>query len=124
MKPVAVLETCSCQTVHPDAVAAAKVAEMPTARLLGVSDLFKVLGDPTRLRILNALAFGDELCVCDLSAALDMTQSAMSHQLAVLRRARLVKPRKDGKVVFYSLDDEHVRYLLALASEHAAEGKA
>ncbi len=105
---------CSCSTIHEEALQEARRGELPTARLLSLSELFKTLGVPTRLRILNALGQGRELCVCDLSAALDMTQSAISHQLAILRRSRLVRPRKDGKTVFYSLDDDHVRELLAV----------
>jgi len=103
-------------------LASARAAELPVGTLLGLADLFKVLGDPTRLRIVNALAAAGELCVCDLSAALSLSQSAVSHQLAVLRRSRLARPRRDGKTVFYALDDEHVRALLALGLEHAREG--
>jgi ArsR family transcriptional regulator len=72
---------------------------------------------------MNAWAAEPELCVCDLSVALDMTQSAISHQLAVLRRARLVRPRKEGKIVYYSLDDNHIGSLLSLANEHVGERK-
>lgn len=114
---------CAVFAIHTKAVETARKAELPTAHLLSVAELFKVLGDPTRLRIMNALAAEPELCVCDLSVALDMTQSAISHQLAVLRRARLVRPRKEGKIVYYSLDDDHVGSLLALANEHAGERK-
>jgi ArsR family transcriptional regulator len=114
---------CSCAIVHEEAVQNARDAELPTARLLSLSELFKLLGDPSRLRIINALSAAGELCVCDLSAALDLSQSAMSHQLSLLRRARLVRSRKDGKVVFYALDDQHISGLLALAAEHAAEGR-
>jgi len=114
---------CSCAIVHEEAVGQARDAELPTARLLALSELFKLLGDPSRLRIINALSAAGELCVCDLSAALDLSQSAMSHQLSQLKRARLVRSRKDGKSVFYALDDRHVSGLLALAAEHAAEGR-
>ncbi|HAE22460.1 MAG TPA: transcriptional regulator [Spirochaetaceae bacterium] len=114
---------CSCSIVHEEAVQNARSAELPTARLLSLSELFKLLGDPSRLRIINALSAAGELCVCDLSAALDLSQSAMSHQLSQLRRARLVRSRKDGKAVFYALDDQHISGLLALAAEHAAEGR-
>ncbi|HHX87523.1 MAG TPA: winged helix-turn-helix transcriptional regulator [Firmicutes bacterium] len=78
---------------------------------------FKVLGDPTRIRILYALS-RQELCVCDLAAVLNMTSSAVSHQLRVLRGSRLVKLRKEGKVVYYSLDDRHVVELFARGLEH------
>ncbi len=112
---------CFCHT-HKSCRGSRK-AELPTAHLLSVADLVKVLGDPTRLRIMNAWAAEPELCVCDLSVALDMTQSAISHQLAVLRRARLVRPRKEGKIVYYSLDDNHIGSLLSLANEHVGERK-
>ncbi|HPE37131.1 MAG TPA: metalloregulator ArsR/SmtB family transcription factor [Spirochaetales bacterium] len=118
----ALAPTCSCSETHEPALASARAAELPVGTLLGLADLFKVLGDPTRLRIVNALAAAGELCVCDLSAALSLSQSAVSHQLAVLRRSRLARPRRDGKTVFYALDDEHVRALLALGLEHAREG--
>jgi DNA-binding transcriptional ArsR family regulator len=85
-----------------------------------IATLFRMLADPTRLRILYALS-GDELCVCDLGGALALSQSAASHQLATLRAAGLVKPRREGKIVYYSLDDDHVRTLLALGAEHSAE---
>ena len=73
----------------------------------GLADTFSVLGDPTRVRILDVLSHG-ELCVCDLAAVLGLSQSAVSHQLRVLRGIRLVRPRREGRVVFYSLDDQHI----------------
>ena len=85
--------------------------------ILGLSEIFKTLGDPTRLRILQALS-QEELCVCDLVEVLEMTQSAVSHQLRVLRDQRLVKYRKEGKMVFYSLDDEHIINLFAQGLAH------
>jgi len=116
------LDLCTCTILHEEAVAIARSSEASTSVLLATAELFKVFSDPTRLRILNALAVS-ELCVCDLSAALDMSQSSMSHQLALLRRARLVRPRREGKAVFYSLDDEHVRDILRVASVHLDERK-
>ena len=110
-------DRCSCSIVHEGPVAAAKAAEAPVARLLGLAELFKVLGDPSRLRILNALGAA-ELCVCDLSTALDMSQSAVSHQLAILRGARLVRARRDGKSMFYSLDDQHVGQIVEIGRAH------
>lgn len=91
-----------------------------TEHLMALSDLFKVFGDNTRIRILFALAQG-EFCVNDLAAALDMTQSAISHQLQILKHARLVKNRRDGKSILYSLDDEHVRSILTQGMEHIQE---
>lgn len=115
-------DRCSCSIVHEGPVSAAKAAETPVARLLSLAELFKVLGDPSRLRILNALGAA-ELCVCDLSETLDMSQSAVSHQLAILRGARLVRTRRDGKAVFYALDDEHVSQIIDVATTHLNERK-
>lgn len=111
---------CGCRTIHEDRVGRVRDTQIPVARLLRMGELFKVFADPSRLRILGALA-AEELCVCDLASALDMSQSAVSHQLAVLKRSRLVRYRRDGKTVFYSLDDDHVRQILAVASGHLAE---
>ena len=88
--------------------------------LFDLSEFFKIFGDTTRIRILFVL-FEAELCVCDLAAALQMTQSAISHQLAILKRSRLVKSRREGKSVFYSLADEHVRSIIAQGMEHVEE---
>ena len=85
-----------------------------------MADFFKVLGDATRLNILSAL-LGGELCVCDLSAVLGMSVSSVSHQLAVLRRSRLVANRRDGKIVYYRLDDDHVDGMLRLVRTHLSE---
>lgn len=88
--------------------------------LQDLADLFKVFGDPTRIRILYALS-GQELCVCDIADVLDMTQSAISHQLRVLKQSRLVKFRRDGKTVFYSLSDNHVYTILRQGMDHVLE---
>lgn len=88
--------------------------------LYQLSDLFKVFGDPTRLRILHALSVS-ELCVCDIAQALDMTQSAISHQLRTLKQSQLVKFRRDGKTIYYSLADSHVHTILAQGLEHVME---
>ena len=90
------------------------------AGLYDLAELFKVFGDSTRIKILYAL-FEAELCVCDISKLLGLTQSAVSHQLRVLKNSRLVKFRKDGKTVFYSLDDDHVRRMIAQGMEHINE---
>ena len=95
--------------------------EMPAEELLcDLSDLFKVFGDTTRMRILYSL-FESELCVCAITELLGMTQSAISHQLRALKNARLVKSRRDGKTVFYSLADEHVKTILDQGIEHVTE---
>lgn len=92
----------------------------PNEKLLALAELFKALGDGTRVKILCAL-YRSELCVCDLTAILDMKQSAVSHQLRVLRSGKIVKSRKEGKNVYYSLDDRHVSQLLDIGLEHVSE---
>jgi len=106
-----------CGVIHEDIVK--KVEEnMPDEDLLyDIADLFRVFGDSTRVKILYAL-FESEMCVCDIAAILNMNQSAISHQLRVLKSARLVKNRRDGKVVYYSLDDEHVKQIFDQAMAH------
>lgn len=88
--------------------------------LYRLADLFKVFGDPTRIRILYALS-GGELCVCDIAELLKMTQSAISHQLRILKQSALVKFRRDGKTVYYSLADAHVATILAQGLDHVQE---
>ncbi len=96
-------------------------AKMPEEdKLYDMAELFKVFGDSTRIRILYVL-FEAEVCVCDLAQALHMTQSAISHQLKILKQARLVKSRREGKSVFYSLSDSHVRTIIAQGLEHIEE---
>lgn len=89
--------------------------------LLGAAEIFKMLADPNRLRLLHALA-QEEMCVCDLAALVEVSDSAVSHQLRLLRTARLVKFRREGKMVYYQLDDEHVERLLREGLRHAEEG--
>lgn len=109
--------TCGDRVVHLDAVQAARAA-LPVAPLLvGVADIFAALGDPTRLRIVATLA-ARELCVCDLAATLVLSESAVSHQLRELRDLGIVRARRDGRLVYYALDDEHVNALLGQALEH------
>ncbi len=88
--------------------------------LAGLSEIFKVLGDPTRLQIVLALS-KEELCVQDIAAILEMTESSISHQLRVLKTLRLVKLRRDGKLSYYSLDDEHIEDLIRVAARHISE---
>jgi len=108
---------CEMPCVHQENVDRVKGKALTPEEILGLSEIFKTLGDPTRLRILQALS-QEELCVCDLVEVLEMTQSAVSHQLRVLRDQRLVKYRKEGKMVFYSLDDEHIINLFAQGLAH------
>ena len=88
--------------------------------LYDLAELFKVFGDSTRIRILYVL-FEEELCVCDIAQTLNMTQSAISHQLRILKQSGLVKNRREGKQVFYSLADDHVRTIIAQGREHIEE---
>jgi len=86
----------------------------------GLADTFSALGDPTRVRILDALSHG-ELCVCDLAAVLRLSQSAVSHQLRLLRGQRLVRPRREGRMVFYALDDQHIMAIFKQTLQHVEE---
>ncbi len=114
------IESCGFLCVHEHVVARVQ-REMPgDADLLRLADLFKVFGDGTRIRILYVL-FEAEVCVCDLARLLGMTQSAVSHQLRILKQAQLIKSRRDGKTVFYSLADDHVATLLKQGMEHVLE---
>ena len=97
------------------------VPQIDTDDLYQLADLFKVFGDPTRLRILYTLSDG-ELCVCDIASLLNMSQSAISHQLRFLKQARLVKSRKNGKTVYYALCDDHIQTILAQGIAHVQEG--
>ena len=114
---------CSSNVIHPEAVLAGKRMLPRQDELEGMEQFFKVLGDSTRLRILHALLAG-ELCVCDLGETLSMSVSAVSHQLAVLKTARLVRNRRAGKVVYYSLSDDHVTSLLESMRTHLSEGSS
>lgn len=113
-------DVCETEFVDEARVKAVQ-GRMPDAEVLGaLSEIFKVLGDPTRLRIVSALAV-KELCVCDVANLLGSSISAVSHQLRVLRNLKLVKHRKDGKMVYYSLDDECVERLLMEGLKHIGE---
>ncbi|HZK34865.1 MAG TPA: metalloregulator ArsR/SmtB family transcription factor [Bacillota bacterium] len=110
-------DTCAVQCIHEDIVAEVKKNRMSAERTDGLQRLFKVLGDATRLSIVQALLIS-EMCVCDIAASLGMSQSAVSHQLRVLKAAWLVKNRREGKQVYYSLDDDHITQLLEIGIEH------
>lgn len=114
------IERCDCDVIHDDVVM--KVREtMPEMETLNdLAELFKVFGDTTRVRILWALD-SSEMCVCDIAYLLDMTQSAISHQLRVLKRAQLLRNRRDGKIVYYSLADDHVRTIFDQGFSHISE---
>ncbi|APF25390.1 bacterial regulatory, arsR family protein [Clostridium sporogenes] len=111
------IDTCTCNVIHHDVVDKVKDNMIEEDKVQDLGDFFKVLSEPTRIKILYALA-SSEMCVCDISNLLNMTQSAVSHQLKVLRIARLIKFRKEGKVVYYSLDDSHVENVFKQGLEH------
>ena len=111
---------CGYMHLHEDVVRRVE-AEMPEeGALFDLAELFKVFGDSTRIRILYLL-FESEMCVCDIAQLLGMTQSAISHQLQVLKKSKLVKYRRQGKTVFYSLADAHVRAIIGQGMEHVSE---
>ena len=115
------LDRCDCDSIHEEVVAEVRGKMPDEAVLMDLADLFKVFSDSTRVRILCALQYS-EMCVCDIAVLLGMTKSAISHQLRQLRQTRLVKNRKDGKVVYYSLDDEHVGNVFEQGLLHVREG--
>lgn len=114
------VESCSCSLIHEEVVNRVRDCMPEETTLYDLAELFKVFGDTTRIKILCAL-FESEMCVCDIASLLSMNQSAISHQLRVLKQARLVKFRKDGKVVYYSLDDEHVKQIFDHGLVHVNE---
>lgn len=111
---------CDCDVIHADVVDSVRNKMPDEVELSGLSDFFKVIGDSTRSKIMWALD-ESEMCVCDLAVLLNMTKSAISHQLSSLKQANLVKYRKEGKVVFYSLTDEHVKAIFEKGLEHIRE---
>lgn len=114
------IETCGFLCVHEEVAARVQRELPPEEQLMQLADLFKVFGDGTRVRILYVLLTA-EVCVCDLAKLLGMTQSAVSHQLRILKQAHLIKARRDGKTIFYSLADDHVATLLKQGMEHVIE---
>jgi ArsR family transcriptional regulator len=113
-------DVCDITHLHPARVAELRAALIGADDVSGLAETFKALGDPTRVRILDALSHG-ELCVCDLAALVRMSESAVSHQLRVLRNLRIVKPRRDGRMVFYALDDRHIITLFRQGLRHVQE---
>lgn len=114
------LECCDTVEVHEDLLKIVEEKMPPEEELYDLAELYKVFGDSTRIRILFVL-FEAEVCVCDLAQALNMTQSAISHQLKILKQNKLVKSRREGKSVFYSLADGHVRTIINQGLEHIEE---
>lgn len=113
-------ETCDVRVVHLERVARARDEAISQREAERLALTYKALGDPTRLRMMMALARG-EMCVCDLAAFLELTESAVSHHLRRLKDLSLVKSRRDGQILYYSLDDVHVSKLLRIGLEHIRE---
>lgn len=113
-------ECCDTVEVHEELLKIVNETMPDETELYDLAELFKVFGDSTRIRILFVL-FEAEVCVCDLAQALNMTQSAISHQLKILKQNKLVKNRREGKSIFYSLADDHVRTIIAMGREHIEE---
>ena len=113
-------ECCEAVEVHEDLLKLVREKLPAEESLMDLAELFKVFGDSTRIRILFVL-FEAEVCVCDLAEALNMTQSAISHQLRVLRQARLVRAQREGRSVFYVLDDDHVAHMFEQGLLHVSE---
>lgn len=111
---------CSCTHVHNDLIAQVAQALPQENDLYDLAELFKIFGDSTRIKILYAL-LESELCVCDIASTLSMNQSAISHQLRILKQSKLIKSRRSGKSMFYSLADEHVYAILSYGMEHIME---
>lgn len=114
------VEKCDCEVIHEETVNQVREKMPEEETLYDLAEIFKVFGDSTRIKILWALDEA-EMCVCDIAVLLNMTQSAISHQLRVLRQATLVKNRKEGKVVYYSLDDDHIKHIFDQGFIHINE---
>lgn len=110
-------DVCQCTIIHEDLVEKNKKDLLPEELLINVADFFKIFSDKTRLKIVTVL-LKDELCVCDIATILEMSHSSISHQLRVLRQYKVVKNRKEGKVVYYSLDDNHISNIVSQGIEH------
>lgn len=114
------VDRCDVEEVHQDKVCRVQAGMPGEDELADLAEVFKVFGDSTRIKILFAL-FGEDICVCDLAQVLGMTQSAVSHQLRILRQARLISSRREGRQVIYSLADDHVRTIIGMGREHIEE---
>lgn len=112
------LDACAVTAIDPDRVAAARAKLLAADEAQRLAELFRLLGDPGRVRILYALLEAGELCVCDLAATVGAPDTSVSHALRLLRTAGIVRSRRDGRMIYYGLDDAHVRLLLDLSAEH------
>lgn len=120
VKKTQIAERCDCVVIHDEIVNKVKNRMPGEETLYDLAELFKVFGDSTRINILWAL-FESEMCVCDIAYLLNMTQSAISHQLRVLKQAKMVKNRREGKIVYYSLKDEHIKQIFDQGLIHISE---
>lgn len=116
------IEICDNKEIHADLLKQVRDTLPEENQLYDLAELFKTFGDSTRIRILFVL-FEAEVCVCDIAEALHMTQSAISHQLRILKQSKLIKSRRDGKSIFYSLADEHVKMIIAQGMDHVLEDR-
>lgn len=114
------MELCEIKEVHADKVSVIRDKMPEEEEMYDLAELFKVFGDSTRMKILFAL-FHAEICVCDIAEILNMTQSAVSHQLRILKQAKLIKSRREGRSVIYFLADDHVRTIVSQGKEHIEE---
>lgn len=114
------IAVCDCESIHEDVVAAVRTQLPEEDLMIDMAEAFRIFGDSTRVRILFALK-AHEMCVCDISVLLGMTKSAVSHQLRILKQVNLVKYRKVGRVVYYSLADEHVKTIFSACMDHVME---
>ena len=112
------IDDCAVRSVDAAKVAAAKDRSLASGDVERITDLFRLIGEPTRVRLLYALVEAGEMCVCDLAAVVDAPETSVSHALRLLRMAGIVRNRRDGRMVFYSLTDAHVRLLLDVTTEH------
>ena len=113
-------ERCDVSCTHDDVIKQVAGHMPPEDELLDLAELFKVFGDTTRMKILYVL-FEAEMCVCDIAELLGISQSAISHQLRIIKQAKLIKNRRDGKTIYYSLADDHVKTIIGMAKEHLEE---
>ena len=115
-------ELCGVTVIHEEVLERVRGGMTEEKHLKRMAEMFKVMNDPTRLKIINALLIA-EMCVCDIAALMNMTQPSISHHLKVLRQSELIKYRRDGKVIYYSLDDEHIGVLFRNGLDHAMESR-
>lgn len=111
-------DDCAVRSIDPSKVAAAKARALPSDDVERITELFRLVGEPTRVRLLYALVEAGEMCVCDLAAVVEAPETSVSHALRLLRMAGIVRTRRDGRMIHYSLTDAHVRLLLDVTAEH------